>query len=114
MENKMDEIKEDTFEDIAPAFRHVVKEHGRELFGFVWNTGMATEAVQRIMQFAQKHQSRATLGDVQLLAQAYNTVATMYVSAKGWTQEDIRSCDEAIKRAFALSGDTNGNVIQIH
>lgn len=107
-------VEEVNLEGIPPAFHHVAKEYGREMFLLVWNTGMATEAVQRLMQLAQKHQSKAGLTDVATVANAYNQVATILVQTQSWQEGTVKECNEAIMRAFALSGDSSGAIVQIH
>lgn len=107
-------VEEVNLEGIPPAFHHVVREYGREMFLLVWNTGMATEAVQRLMQLAQKHQSKAGLTDTAAVASAYNQVATLLAQSQGWQQDIVQECDQAIRRAFALSGDTTGSLVKLH
>lgn len=87
--------------ELKEEFAEVIAVHGEELFGLVWNAGMAGEAIGVLAGVVDKHRSRHGLQALGTTAAAFNEVAELLRAAKGWTAEDLAACDTAIKAAFA-------------
>ena len=94
----MNEVREDTLEDVEECFRSVVRVHGRSLFALVMNAGMAGEAMAVLGQGLAAHPQAVQA--LRMLGGAFNQLSNAYCVSQGWTDEQVRECDQAIKLAF--------------
>lgn len=103
----------DMFEDLPPPLRNAAREYGREMVGLVYNSGMATEAVKRLVVVLG--QGNPGLSALQMIAQAFNETSTALAKEKGWTSAQLNDCEQAIELSFAqqraLVG-SDGKVLQ--
>ena len=84
---------EESLEDVPEYFRPVAKEHGRALFMLVYASGIA----QHGLGLLGAQNSREVQRHLQTVGEAFNRVAKELITAKGWTEEEIESCDRAIR-----------------
>lgn len=101
------------FNDLPPPLRRAAEVHGREMVALVYNSGMATEAVGRLMDVLKGQ--AAGHSAVRMIAQAFNETSTALARAKGWSAQQLNDCEQAIELGFAQQRtlvDSSGKVIQ--
>lgn len=86
---------------IEECFYPVVTQYGRPLFSFVLNAQLAQQAVNELMQLAQKHGSNRGVKAVQILAGVVNETSAAYTTLAEWSPELCAQCARDIERAYA-------------
>ncbi len=92
--------KQESFADIDPDLRPVAEKYGRAMFALVHNAGMAGEATRILTDVVQRHQSKAGLHAVTVIATALNAISNQIALQAGWTAEEIGECQAAIQLAY--------------
>ena len=87
----------DTYEDLPPPLRRAAETHGRGMVALVYNSGMATEAAERLARRADAEGQAA----LRMIAQAFNETSTALARAEGWTLVMLTECEQMIEVDFA-------------
>lgn len=99
-ETEMPDTKID-LEGVPAEFHQCVREHGRALWALVFNAQLAQGALGEVARMAGKHQAR-NLGQAGVaLSRILADLTGEYSKAKGWGQEDVTACAEAVRRVLA-------------
>jgi len=95
------EVASDPMQGIDPIFTQVVKDHGRDMFVFLMQAGMAQIGFERLAAQAHKPASKGGAHAVGVCAKAFNELANALAVAKGWTPEELALAERKIQQVMS-------------